>query len=189
MYKYLKKLDFKPNTVLDIGAWNGFWTKNCKEFWPKAHYTCIEAGPKHKTNLKKCADEVHIAVLGNKNKKVTMYFNKVGYTKGASILDQTPYSEERDMETLESLVGLRRYDFIKQDVQGAEMLIMEGAPEIFKRATYVLNEVNLYKDPRQPLIPDVKEMDAYMKELGFNNSEIIADHPGHDQVDKIYWKN
>ena len=187
MYEYLKELKFVPQTVLDIGAWNGFWTKNCKEFWPKAHYTCIEAGPKHKTKLKKCANEVHIAVLGNKNKKVTMYFNKVGYTKGASILDQTPYSEERDMETLESLVGLRRYDFIKQDVQGAEMLIMEGAPEIFKRATYVLNEVNLYKDPKQPLIPDVKEMDAYMKELGFNNCEIIADHPGHDQVDKIYY--
>jgi hypothetical protein len=84
------------------------------------------------------------------------------------------------METLESLVGLRRYDFIKQDVQGAEMLIMEGTPEIFKRATYVLNEVENN---------DVKEMNAYMKKLGFNNSEIIADHPGHDQVDKIYWKN
>ena len=179
MYEYLKKLDFKPNTVLDIGAWNGFWTKNCKEFWPKAHYTCIEAGPKHKTNLKKCADEVHIAVLGNKNKKVTMYFNKAGYTKGASIINRTPYSEERNMETLESLVGLRRYDFIKQDVQGAEMLIMEGAPEIFKRATYVLNEVENN---------DVKEMNAYMKKLGFNNSEIIADHPGYNQVDKIYWK-
>ena len=179
MYEYLKELKFVPQTVLDIGAWNGFWTKNCKEFWPKAHYTCIEAGPKHKTKLKKCANEVHIAVLGNKNKKVTMYFNKVGYTKGASILDQTPYSEERDMETLESLVGLRRYDFIKQDVQGAEMLIMEGAPEIFKRATYVLNEVENN---------DVKEMNAYMKKLGFNNSEIIADHPGYNQVDKIYWK-
>ena len=179
MYKYLKKLDFKPNTVLDIGAWDGFWTKNCKEFWPKAHYTCIEAGPKHKTKLKKCANEVHIAVLGNKNKKVTMYFNKAGYTKGASIINRTPYSEERNMETLESLVGLRRYDFIKQDVQGAEMLIMEGAPEIFKRATYVLNEVENN---------DVKEMNAYMKKLGFNNSEIIADHHGYNQVDKIYWK-
>tara|TARA_Y100000310_G_C20272813_1_gene618837 strand:+ start:73 stop:612 length:540 start_codon:yes stop_codon:yes gene_type:complete len=179
MYEYLKELKFVPQTVLDIGAWNGFWTKNCKEFWPKAHYTCIEAGPKHKTKLKKCANEVHIAVLGNKNKKVTMYFNKAGYTKGASIINRTPYSEERNMETLESLVGLRRYDFIKQDVQGAEMLIMEGAPEIFKRATYVLNEVENN---------DVKEMNAYMKKLGFNNSEIIADHPGYNQVDKIYWK-
>ena len=108
-----------------------------------------------------------------------MYFNKAGYTKGASIINRTPYSEERNMETLESLVGLRRYDFIKQDVQGAEMLIMEGAPEIFKRATYVLNEVENN---------DVKEMNAYMKKLGFNNSEIIADHPGYNQVDKIYWK-
>ena len=199
MYKYLKKLDFKPNTVLDLGAWNGIWTRTCKEFWPEAHYTCIEAGAKHKERLQNCANRVYIAVLGNKPQKVNMHLRrikkrgKITYTKGSNLFGDTPAFanlDSRDMVTLESLVGTNAlYDFIKLDVQGAEILVMEGAPEIFKRATYVLNEVNLYKDPKQPLVPDVKEMDAYMKELGFNNSEIIADHPGHDQVDKIYWKN
>ena len=66
MYEYLKKLDFKPKKILDIGAWNGIWTRTCKEFWPEAHYTCIEAGAKHKKRLQKCANEVYIAVLGNK---------------------------------------------------------------------------------------------------------------------------
>ena len=50
MYEYLKKLkvekDFAPARILDIGAWNGFWTKNVKQIWPDAHYTCVEAGPK-----------------------------------------------------------------------------------------------------------------------------------------------
>ena len=203
MYEYLKKLDFKPNTVLDIGAWNGFWTKNCKEFWPKAHYTCIEAGEKHRQRLRLCADKIYIAVLGYENKEVEMHLRqirkgpdatKVTYTKGSNIFGSAPkfpaYSSEvRKMATLESLVGEEAsYDFIKQDVQGAELLVMQGSPEIFKRAKYVLNEVNIEKDPNHPVIPSIKEMDLYMKTLGFNNGEIIDEHPLHKQVDKLYFK-
>ena len=199
MYEYLENLDFKPKKILDLGAWNGIWTREVKKFWPDAHYTCIEAGIKHEPRLTECANEYYIAVLGNENKEVDMHLrkikgHKITYTKGSNIFGLSTFPseavEKRKMQTLESVVGANAtYDFIKQDVQGAELLVMKGSPEIFKRATYVLNEVNLYKDSEQPLVPDVKEMDAYMKELGFNNSEIIADHPGHDQVDKIYWKN
>jgi hypothetical protein len=63
---------------------------------------------------------------------------------------------------------------------------MEGAPEIFKRARYVIQEVNLQKDKSFPSIPDEVEMDSYMDKLGFSNNEVIADH-GTQQVDKIYY--
>ena len=205
MYQYLREelQGFIPKKILDLGAWNGRWTNEVKKFWPDAHYTCIEAGEKHKGRLLHCANKVFIAVLGNENKKVKMHLRqirkgpgatKVTYTKGSNIFGSAPTfpaytSEERDMVTLESLVGAdASYDFIKQDVQGAELLVIQGSPEIFKRATYVLNEVNLYKDPDHPLMPDVKEMDTYMKILGFLNSKIIDDHGLHKQVDKIYWK-
>ena len=121
---------------------------------------------------------------------------KVTYTKGSNIFGSAPtfpaYTfQERDMQTLEAVVGVdATYDFIKQDVQGAELLVMQGSPQIFERAKYVLNEVNLEKDPNHPIIPDEKEMDTYMKTLGFNNSEIIDEHgPKNPQIDKIYWKN
>ena len=119
---------------------------------------------------------------------------KITYTKGSNIfgVDTFPSQavEKRKMQTLESVVGDdATYDFIKQDVQGAELLVMQGSPEIFKKATYVLNEVNLYKDIEQPLIPDVKEMDLFMQSLGFDNSAVIADHGNDVQIDKLYWKN
>ena len=210
MYDYLRKelrnkQKFYPKKVLDLGAWNGKWTRKVKEFWPTARYTCIEAGEKHKRRLRLCANRIHIAVLGNKNKKVKMYLRqirkgpdatKVTYTKGSNIFGSAPtfpaYTfQERDMQTLEAVVGVdATYDFIKQDVQGAELLVMQGSPQIFERAKYVLNEVNLEKDPNHPTMPDEKEMDAYMKTLGFNNSTAIADHgPKNLQVDKLYWKD
>ena len=199
MYEYLKNLDFKPKNILDLGAWNGIWTREVKEFWPDAHYTCIEAGKKHEGRLLKCANEVFIAVLGNENKEVDMHLRKIEgrkitYTKGSNIFGTSTFPsqavEKRKMQTLESVVGANAtYDFIKQDVQGAELLVMQGSPEIFKRATYVLNEVNLYKDPEEFLIPDVKEMDLFMQGLGFNDSAVIDDHGKMDQIDKLYWKN
>jgi FkbM family methyltransferase len=208
MYDYLRKVlrneqKFSPKKVLDLGAWNGRWTREVKEFWPDAHYTCIEAGEKHRQRLRLCADKIYIAVLGNENKNVEMHLRqirkgpdatKVTYTKGSNIFGSAPKfpaytSEVRKMATLESLVGEEAsYDFIKQDVQGAELLVMQGSPEIFKRAKYVLNEVNIEKDPNHPVIPSIKEMDLYMKTLGFNNGEIIDEHPLHKQVDKLYFK-
>ena len=207
MYEYLEKelkiqLGYSPKKVLDLGAWNGRWTREVKKFWPNAHYTCIEAGRKHKRRLRLCANRVYIAVLGNENKEVNMHLRqirkgpeatKITYTKGSNIFGSASTfpaytSEVRQMVTLNSLVGENAsYDFIKQDVQGAELLIMQGSSEIFKKAKYVLNEVNVEKDPNHPVIPDIKEMDLYMKTLGFNNSEIIENH-GREQVDKLYFR-
>ena len=199
MYEYLKKLkkekNFMPNSILDIGAWNGFWTLNVKAIWPDAEYTCIEAGPKHENSLKKITPDYHIAVLGDSNKEVRMHLReidkgnkkKVTYTKGSSIFAVFKNYEIRQMQTLDMVVGKdARFDLIKQDVQGAEIMIMEGAPEIFKRARYVIQEVNLQKDKSFPSIPDEVEMDSYMDKLGFSNNEVIADH-GNLQVDKIYY--
>ena len=79
MYQYLTNLskNFTPNNVLDLGAWNGFWTEKVKKIWPSAEYTCIEAGEKYRKHLDKVATHTHIAVLGNESKKVKMYLRKI----------------------------------------------------------------------------------------------------------------
>ena len=184
LYKFIieelkEARNFKPTTVLDIGAWNGFFTRRLKHIWPDAHYTCIEAGPKHEYELKKCADKVYISVLGDSNRDCIIYHNKVGYTKGASLFNKTEYEDKRQMETLESVVGKdATYDLIKQDVQGAELIIMQGSPEIFKRAKYIMLEVKLDEE---------KKIDDYMKQLGFINNQVIPKDNIKTEVDNLYW--
>ena len=205
MFEYLRKLKnkgFNPSKILDIGAWNGIWTRSTKEIWPNAKYTCIEAGEKHRRRLRLCANKIYIKVLGNEHKEVKMhlrqikkshYRNKITYTKGSNIFGSAGNFpahayHKRSLVTLESVVGKdAQYDLIKQDVQGAELLVMQGSPKIFKRAKYVIQEVNLYKDKDFPEIPDEKEMDKYMEQLGFNNNEVIGNHEGFNQIDKIYY--
>ena len=200
MYEYLKKLkvdkNFAPAKILDIGAWNGFWTKNVKEIWPDAHYTCIEAGPKHEKKLKEITSDYHIAVLGDSNRDVKMYLReidkgskkKVTYTKGSTLFGIFKDYEIRQMTTLDTLVGKdAQFDLIKQDVQGAEIMVMQGAPDIFTRAKYVIQEVNLFKDKNFPDMPAESEMDEFMFQLGFDNSEIIEKKENVEQIDKIYF--
>ena len=200
MYDHLKKLkeekNFYPDRILDIGAWNGFWTNNVKQIWPDAHYTCIEAGPKHKSKLEKITDDYHIAVLGDSNREVKMYLReiqkgsrkKVTYTKGSTLFGIFKDYEIRNMQTLDEIVGKdAKYDLIKQDVQGAEIMVMQGAPDIFRRAKYVIQEVNLDKDDDFPDMPCELEMDDYMNELGFENNLIIDRKVDAGQVDKIYF--
>ena len=192
MYEWLRdNLQAKgyfPKKILDIGAWNGFWTRHCKTFWTDSHYTCVEAGPKHAKFLQDVADEYHIALLGDKHREVDVYINRVGYTKGASIFPSLDKKiDKRQMVTLESVVGSRHFDFIKQDVQGSELLIMKGSENIFRKADYVLNEVNVEKVDD---LPSLAEMTNYMKTMGFGHSIIIAEHQCDPrQVDVLYSKN
>jgi len=200
MYQHLKKLktdkNFSPTKILDIGANIGFWTKNVKSIWPDAEYTCIEAGPKYEKHLKEIANNCHIAVLGDSNKEIKMYLReinkgskkKITYTKGSTVFGIFKDYEIRQMQTLDQLVGKdAHFDLIKQDVQGAEIMIMQGAPDIFTRAKYVIQEVNLYKDEQFPDMPTMNDMDEYMFQLGFDHSEIIEQKENVDQVDKIYF--
>lgn len=199
MYDYLRKLkeDFTPTRILDIGAWNGFWTNNVKTIWPDAKFTCIEAGPKHEKRLKEITPDYHIAVLGDTNREVKMYLReidkgnrkKITYTKGSTVFGIFENYETRQMQTLDELVGKdAQFDLIKQDVQGAEIMIMQGAPYIFERAEYVIQEVNLHKDKQFPEMPSENGMDEYMFHLGFKNSEIIEHKENAEQIDKIYFK-
>lgn len=195
MYEYLKnelflKKGYTPTRILDIGAWKGYWTECCKTFWSDSHYTCIEAGEKHRSKLEQIADEVHIAVLGDQSKTVKMYLtqtkpNKLGYTKGSSLYAWTDTYEERQMQTLKNLVGNQHYDFIKQDVQGAELRIMQGSSQIFKNADYVLNEVNIEKIGK---LPGLEEMNDYMDSIGFNAHHVIRNANDTEQVDVLYWR-
>ena len=200
MYEYLQKLKdenkFMPTRILDIGAWNGFWTNNVKKIWPEAHYTCVEAGPKHEKKLKQITSDYHIAVLGDSNREVKMYLReidkgnrkKITYTKGSTIFSVFKDYEVRQMQTLDELVGVdAEYELIKQDVQGAEIMIMNGCQSIFKKAQYVIQEVNIEKDEAFPDMPSEADMDDYMLDLGFKNNQVIDMKNNSGQVDKIYF--
>ena len=195
MFNFLSQYKNQINAkkILDIGANNGQFCKGIKKIFPDAHVTSIEAGAKYKKNLQECADEVHIAVLGNERKIVDMYLietkpGKPSYSKGSNLFGNGKHKDQRHMQLLSDVVENNKFDFIKQDVQGAEIMIMEGAPEIFSTADFVLNEVNLHTSTRGE--PDIDTMHKFMTTLGFNFNYVITDYQekNNQQTDVLYCK-
>jgi len=187
------KNQINAKRILDIGANSGQFCKGIKKIFPHAHVTSIEAGGKYKDSLQECADEVHIAVLGNERKIVDMYLietkpGKPSYSKGSNLFGNGKHKDQRHMQLLSDVVGDEDFDFIKQDVQGAEIMIIEGAPEIFTTADYVLNEVNLHTSTRGE--PDINTMHKFMNTLGFNFNYVITDYQEkiNQQTDVLYCK-
>ena len=66
-------------------------------------------------------------------------------------------------------------------------MIMNGCQAIFKKAKYVIQEVNLERDELFPDMPSEVDMDDYMRNLGFKNNEVIDIKNNSGQIDKIYF--
>lgn len=74
-------------------------------------------------------------------------------------------TEEMDSKRLDDLPEVAETDFMKLDIQGAELDVLRGATNLLKRVVVISTEVEfvpLYKD--QPLFADV---DAFLRGQGF----------------------
>lgn len=189
--KNMKSNGFNPSTILDIGAFEGEWTKMCSEIFPNANYLMFEA-QESKTNklqvLKSNRVDFHIGLLGpESNQKSKFYINETV----SSALPETEKSNqdfvEIQMYTVDEVVNLKalsKVDFIKLDVQGFELEVLKGASQTLASAEVVLMEVSLIEiNKGAPLINEVM---AFMANKGFICYDIcsIVRRP----LDKALWQ-
>lgn len=181
-FSYLQTFDLQ--TVLDIGANTGQFTKEIRGKLPEAKIYSFEP-------LEECFDKLNENMfgdknfrafnfaLGDKNEKLEMY--KSSYTPSSSILEMAdihktlfPHTKENKPEQIEvkklddtaTSLFLNKEILIKIDVQGFEDKVIAGGIETFKKAKVVIIEnsfVELYES--QPLFDDIYEK---LKSLGFN---------------------
>ena len=172
-FKNIADLGFSPKFCLDIGAFEGYWTREFKQIFPDCSVMMFEGQQlKEKAltetkNLYKNVDYT-IALLGANEYVVT--FNI--YETASSILPEhhntNAISETRNLSTLDKILEKSCYekpDFIKIDTQGYELEILKGGVKTIAYAEFVLLEVSfldIYIDC--PLVIDIIN---FMKEQGF----------------------
>ena len=172
-FSNLKRLGYSPGKVLDIGAYEGVWTKEFKQIFPNAQVLMLEGQTAREAKLQQVAKELShtsykIELLGSEQKEVE--FNV--YDTASSVLkenNQTPaVTEKRTLALLDDVVkgtGFETPDFIKIDTQGYELEILKGGSATLNSAQFVLLEVsllNIYVD-----CPLVNDTIAFMKDRGF----------------------
>ncbi len=172
-FNNLKALGYVPKTVLDIGAYEGLWSKEFKAIFPDTAILMIEGQQNKNDQLKETSSTLtntsyKIALLGSEEKEVT--FNI--YETASSVLTEDNETnalvEKRTLELLDNLVNgtpFEHPDFIKIDTQGYELEILNGGLKTLKNTEMVLLEVsllNIYNNC--PLVHDVI---LFMKAQGF----------------------
>ena len=140
----------KNDTVMDVGASIG---ETSVLFGEKSrHVIAIEPEPNNvrclQYNLSKFSHEIIQKAAWNKNEKLKLFINK--YVTGHSLLSNSGEGcntgfIEVEADTLDNIykkVG-KKINFLKIDVQGAEMACLEGAETLLSETEKIVIETHL----------------------------------------------
>ena len=169
-FNHYKNLNIEFNNVLDIGAYEGQWSRLFTSIYPDANVLMIEANKEKEKTLKEIGN-YRIALLGEKDNETVDYYKCLdGVPTGNGIYQEntefkfTP--EKRRTITLPTLLGSEKgFDLIKMDVQGSELNIIKGALPIIKNTKYLLLELQTYQYNKGA--PLIEEVVSYLHGLGF----------------------
>ena len=143
----IKTLGFAPNSVLDVGASNGQWSKGACKLFPDAHYYLIEPQSQWAERLQKNSSSfpnwsTYQIAAGNLNEKRQLSIGSDKYA--ASFSYRVEKSETVTVVRLDDLASQENWrlpDLVKMDLQGWERQAIEGCPRIVENAQILVLEL------------------------------------------------
>ena len=176
----LAKRGFAPRSIVDIGAFEGSWSRLAKQIWPESKLYMIEPNRNKKGQLDTIARELDAALycdLMGAEDGQEVQFNIM--ESGSSIMTERSslprVVETRRLRKLDTLLGnVEKPGLLKIDAQGYELQILNGASENLPGFEAVVLEVATIEiNEGAPLLHDVV---AYMKTVGFVAYDILEIH-------------
>jgi FkbM family methyltransferase len=171
----IKENGFQPGAIIDVGAYQGEWTKMVRGIYSATPIVMLEANPEKRSFLEDVSrlsggiTHYEIALLGPKpNDSVPYYVMETG----SSVLsEQTtiPRSvKSLPMTTVDDVLRERKLSepyFLKLDVQGYELEVLKGASRTLESTEVIVLEVSLMEyNAGAPLLDEVV---ASMSSKGF----------------------
>ena len=175
-YNVLKtQHNFTPKRILDIGANIGQWYRIIQNMYPDSKVLSIEANPNCEHQLSQINPDYMITFLGKEESTIDFYTPKDNptCTGGSTYLEQTHWYNETEVQklpviTLDSLN--QQFDFIKMDVQGAELDIIKGGLKTVLDASVLQLELGVLNYNQGA--PRASEIISYLYSLDFHLFDI-----------------
>jgi FkbM family methyltransferase len=172
----LKALGFEPEYILDVGANIGDWSRVMKEIYPQAKVLMLEASPTCGKDLDTTGNKYAISLVGKKNEIVEFYESPKG-TGNSIYKEKTKYFTKvtptlRHIRTIDILMESHPpVQFMKLDIQGAELDALIGAKRVLEHVEVIELEVSMVNyNEGAPLALDVL---SYLDTIGFDLLDIV----------------
>jgi FkbM family methyltransferase len=174
----LRQRGYSPETVLDVGAAEGFWAMEVLAVFPTARLFLFEALEERRSaleTLRRAHPNLDFEITGVGPRNATM---SMGIT---TALDSSSFAyvgtagtREIEVRTLDSLLESGRLpqpELLKLDVQGFELEVLNGAEKVLAGSFLVLLELNFFRFSSG--MPLMHEAIDYMVRRGFRPYEIV----------------
>jgi len=178
-------------TVIDVGASNGQWTRAVRPYFPGAYCLLIEANPVHEADLRRFRQELRnvdyvLAAAGDTVGEI--YFDNSDPFSG--LASHTPLagpSIRVPVTTIDALVaerGLQPPFLIKLDTHGFEVPILEGARQSLQNTNLLVIEA--YNFQLRPGTLKFHELCQLLSTWGFATIDFCD--PLFRTRDKAFWQ-
>ena len=173
----LKERGYVPDVVYDIGAAEGCWTGEALAYWPDATYVCFEPLGERQNDLNTLRasrpEQIMIEACGVGDQDVEMSIGVTDSLYDSSFAYAGSSSRNIQVRRLDSMIdaGLPLPSFIKIDVQGFEMRVLEGGQKAMKHCVLILMECTFFS-----FCEDMRTLDetiAYMSAHNFIPYEFV----------------
>lgn len=176
-----------PTGFLDVGAHFGETNQIIRAIYPDKRVVSFEANPHCEQELKNMGSEYLMCLLGRETKQsAKLFMNPDNPTStGVSIYKENtnffekPNILEIPMYRLDDVVPIEAsFDFLKIDVQGAEIDVLEGSTKLIPAIKWIFLEVSFINyNEGAPLFDEVY---MYLRNLGYRIT---------DECDPLYINN
>lgn len=174
MLSKLGRRGSKIQTVIDVGASNGRWSKQVMTIFPKASYLLFECDERQRDGITRFSashPNVHVVMAAASDSNTPIYLHaptpdsgKVSYTV-CSESDVVVQTTTLDNEI--ARLQLPGPYFLKLDTHGFELPILRGAPETLKQVELLQVEVYNFNFGSTDSFLRFPGMCTYLDELGF----------------------
>jgi len=170
----------RPNTLIDVGAFEGNWSKMARSIWPSSQIVMFEPNLAKQEHLAQVAHDITattFAELLGAEDGATVSFNVM--STGSSVYgERSPLqrtSETRLLRRLDSILPtIAQPGLLKIDTQGYELEVLKGATGLLDKLDAILLEVAIIEiNEGAPLIDSVI---AFMRDIGFVTYDILEIH-------------
>lgn len=172
-YERLKRKGFTPDRIIDIGAYEGSWTRLVRSVFDKVPVTMIEAQDGKRLLLDKVCREISdtslvSALLGPAGgTAVTFYEMETGSSTRPENSNVTREEKIMTTQRLDDVIDASGTAlFLKIDVQGSELDVLSAGQQTLARCEVVQLETALL--PYNAGAPQITEVLVQMEEWGFS---------------------